>query len=87
MERMNPAWRKSRYSGNGANCVEAGNAPGVVLVRDTTQHGTGPVLRVTAADWTRLVKSVKDLPARISPRADSCPWGQSCAGRLQPVGA
>ncbi len=59
MERMNPAWRKSSYSGNGANCVEAGNASGAVLVRDTTQHGTGPVLRVTPADWTRLVKSVK----------------------------
>jgi hypothetical protein len=56
---MNPAWRKSSYSGNGANCVEAGNAVGAVLVRDTTQHGTGPVVRVTAADWTRLVKAVK----------------------------
>ena len=59
MERMNPAWRKSSYSGNGVNCVEAGNAPGVVLVRDTTQHGRGPVLRVTPADWTRLLKSVQ----------------------------
>jgi Domain of unknown function (DUF397) len=56
---MNPAWRKSSYSGNGANCVEAGNAAGAVLVRDTTQQGTGPVVRVTAADWTRLVKAVK----------------------------
>jgi hypothetical protein len=59
MERMNPAWRKSSYSGNGANCVEARNAPGAVLVRDTTQHGRGPVLRVTPADWIRLVKSVE----------------------------
>jgi hypothetical protein len=56
---MNSAWRKSSYSGNGANCVEAGSAPGAVLVRDTTKNGTGPVLRVAPTDWVRLVKSVK----------------------------
>jgi hypothetical protein len=38
MELMNPAWRKSSYSGNGANCVEAGSVPGHVLVRDTRQR-------------------------------------------------
>ena len=28
MERLNPAWRKSSYSGNGgANCVEVGAVP------------------------------------------------------------
>jgi hypothetical protein len=59
MERMIQAWRKSSYSGNGVNCVEAGNTTGAVLVRDTTQHGHGPVLQVAAADWTRLVKSIK----------------------------
>ena len=52
---MNPGWRKSSYSSNGGvDCVEAAHAPGVVLVRDTTQHGTGPVLRVTPTDWRRL---------------------------------
>jgi hypothetical protein len=56
---MNPAWRKSSYSGNGANCVETGHVPGAVLVRDTKEHGNGPVLRITPADWTRLLKSVK----------------------------
>jgi hypothetical protein len=59
MELMNPAWRKSSYSGNGANCVEAGSVPGRVLVRDTKDNGHGPVLQVTPADWTRLVKSVR----------------------------
>jgi Domain of unknown function (DUF397) len=58
---MNPQWRKSSYStGNGGQCVETGHVPGAVLVRDTTQHGRGPVLRVTPADWTRLVKSIKN---------------------------
>jgi hypothetical protein len=52
-------WRKASHSNGQASCVEAGNAPGAVLIRDTTQHGRGPVLRVTRADWTRLVDSVK----------------------------
>jgi hypothetical protein len=56
---VSPRWRKSSYSGNGgAECIEAGHVPGAVLVRDTTQHGTGPVLRVTPADWTRLLRTV-----------------------------
>jgi Domain of unknown function (DUF397) len=57
---MNPLWRKSSYStGNGGQCVETGHVLGAVLVRDTKDNGTGPVLRVTPADWTRLVKSIK----------------------------
>jgi hypothetical protein len=57
---VNPSWRKSSYSNGGsANCVEAGRVPGAVLVRDTTQHGTGPVLRVTPADWTRLTRAIR----------------------------
>lgn len=32
---------------------------GAVLVRDTTQHGTGPVLRVTPGDWKRFTASVQ----------------------------
>ncbi len=61
MERqVTPSWRKSSHSsGNGGNCVELGTAPGAVLVRDTKDNGRGPVLRVTPADWTRLVNSVK----------------------------
>jgi hypothetical protein len=53
-------WRKSTYSGNGGDsCVEAGHVPGAVLVRDTTQHGRGPVLRVTPADWARFTATVR----------------------------
>jgi hypothetical protein len=59
MERLNLQWRKSTYSGNGANCVETASVPGLVLVRDTTLNGRGPVLQLTPADWTRLMKSVK----------------------------
>ena len=53
-------WRKSSYSnGAGSNCVEAGHVPGAVLVRDTKDNGTGPVLRVNPADWSRLTARVR----------------------------
>jgi hypothetical protein len=57
---VNPGWRKSGYSSNGGgHCVEAGRVPGVVLVRDTTQHGRGPVLRLTLAAWSRLTSAIR----------------------------
>ena len=53
-------WRKSTYSNNGgATCLEAGHVPGAVLVRDTTQHGRGPVLRMTPATWERFTSAVR----------------------------
>ena len=55
---LDAMWRKSTYSNHQGSCVEAGDVPGVILVRDTAQHGRGPVLRITRADWTRLVESV-----------------------------
>ncbi len=51
-------WRKSTYSGQDGNCVEAGDGPGAVLVRDT-QHREGPVLTVSAAAWRRFTSSLK----------------------------
>jgi len=59
-------WAKSTHSGNGgAQCVEAGHVPRAVLVRDTTQHGVGPVLRLTPAAWTRFTATLRTShPAR-----------------------
>ena len=38
-------WRKTSYSGNGNNCVEAGVAElGWVLVRDTTNRAAGTLI-------------------------------------------
>jgi hypothetical protein len=57
---VSPGWRKSSYSnGNGGACVEAGHVRGAVLVRDTTQHGRGPVLRVSAETWQRFVATIR----------------------------
>ncbi len=59
MEQLTPGWRKSSYSGNGgANCVETGNAPGMVLVRDTTDRDSG-TLSFTASAWRAFTANVK----------------------------
>jgi hypothetical protein len=53
-------WRKSSYSSNGGSaCVEAGHVVGAVLVRDTKDDGSGPVLRLTAADWGRFTSAIR----------------------------
>ena len=58
-------WRKSSYSGNGGGtCVEVGEARRGVLVRDTKQNGSGPVLRFTPAAWRRFTGQVKRSLAR-----------------------
>jgi hypothetical protein len=57
---VNPGWRKSSYSDNGGSgCVEAGQVTGTVLIRDTTQHGRGPVLRVSAETWRALTRAIR----------------------------
>jgi len=57
---VNPGWRKSSYSDNGGSgCIEAGQVPGTVLIRDTTQHGRGPVLHVSAETWQAFTAAVR----------------------------
>jgi hypothetical protein len=57
---VNPGWRKSSYSNNGGgDCVEAAHVPGRVLVRDTKDNGTGPVLRVTLTDWGHFTSAIR----------------------------
>jgi hypothetical protein len=61
MEPIASVWRKSSYSGsaNTGNCVEVGRVPGHVAVRDTKNEGHGPVLRISAADWSRFTETFK----------------------------
>lgn len=67
-------WRKSTYSSNGgASCIEVGQATRIVAVRDTKQHGRGPVLRFTPAAWRRFAEQVKGARSLAT---DSSPQGQ-----------
>jgi hypothetical protein len=53
-------WRTSSYSSGNGNCVEVALAAGGgVGVRDTKQHGRGPVLEFTAAQWAAFVGAAK----------------------------
>jgi|HubBroStandDraft_5_1064220.scaffolds.fasta_scaffold226786_2 hypothetical protein len=54
-------WRKSSHSSGTGNCVEVGVAAGAGIgVRDTKQHGRGPVLEFTTAQWAAFVRAAKD---------------------------
>lgn len=53
-------WGKASLSSAGDNCVEiAFAADGSVGVRDSKQHGEGPVLEFTPAEWSAFLGGVK----------------------------
>jgi hypothetical protein len=53
-------WRKASYSANGGEArVEAANVPGMILIRDTKERGTGPVLRVSAETWRAFTAALR----------------------------
>lgn len=53
-------WRKSSHStNNGGACVEAAAISATVAVRDTKDHGHGPVLRFTPAAWTAFTSTLR----------------------------
>jgi hypothetical protein len=54
-------WHKSTYSGNANSCVEVGRAAdGAVGVRDTKQHGRGPVLEFSPAEWQSFLTGIQN---------------------------
>ncbi len=65
-------WRKSTFSGaNGGGCVEVAGQDGIILVRDTKDHGRGPVHRYTPGQWRAFITGVRsgefdlDKPGRL----------------------
>ena len=52
-------WRKSSYSNSSANCVEVATADGTVGVRDSKQHGGGPVLEFSDVTWKAFIRAAK----------------------------
>lgn len=73
MTSSEPAWRTSSYSGTqGGNCVQIAAHGGMILVRDTKDHGHGPVHTFTAARWHAFLTAVRG--------GEPCPDG---SGRLR----
>ncbi|HEX6421847.1 MAG TPA: DUF397 domain-containing protein [Acidimicrobiales bacterium] len=59
-ERTFSDWRKSSLSSGGDNCVEVGfGDDGTIGVRDTKQHGQGPVLVFTPSEWQAFLGGVR----------------------------
>ena len=53
-------WRKSSRSAGNCACVEARLNGRHVEVRDSKQHGRGPVLQFDAAAWTAFIAEVRN---------------------------
>jgi hypothetical protein len=50
-------WRKASTSDSGG-CVEVGYADGWVGVRDTKEHGEGPILAFTEHEWRAFLAGI-----------------------------
>jgi Domain of unknown function (DUF397) len=53
-------WHKSSYSNSSESCVEVAPADRRVGVRDSKQHGLGPVLEFGPTAWKAFLAAVKD---------------------------
>ncbi len=52
-------WRKSHYSNSSGACVEVAIAHRAVAVRDSKQHGHGPILELSPPQWEAFLAAAK----------------------------
>jgi Domain of unknown function (DUF397) len=53
-------WIKARASNGSGACVEMRTHDGMIEVRDSKQHGTGPTLNFTSAEWAAWLDGAKN---------------------------
>jgi hypothetical protein len=53
-------WVKAALSDGSTSCVEMRRHAGAVEVRDTKDHGTGPILRYTATEFKTWLSGAKN---------------------------
>ena len=54
------SWRKSKFSNLNGCCVEFGRIPpGHVGIRDTKDHGAGPILVFADPEWKAFMAATK----------------------------
>ncbi|MGI8306211.1 DUF397 domain-containing protein [Saccharopolyspora hattusasensis] len=53
------SWRKSTCSQGENACVEVASTPDVAGVRDSKQHGSGPILAFDRGLWNRFIGKLK----------------------------
>jgi Domain of unknown function (DUF397) len=72
------AWVKSSFSNYNGSCVQLQRlANGDVLMRDTKDHGRGPVLRLTSEEWAGMLVHSKNgtLEEKALPAPRTAPAG------------
>lgn len=74
------AWRKSRHSMNGGNCVEAAEVPDGIVVRDSANEA-GTMLRYSTQTWRAFLAKAKigkfDVKTELTGAAVNIPWRES----------
>jgi nitrite reductase/ring-hydroxylating ferredoxin subunit len=60
-------WHKSSFSSASGNCVEVGGTAYFVAVRDTKQHGSGPILEFAPGAWREFLADING--GKLDPRA------------------
>ena len=54
---MSQCWRKSSYSGTqGGNCIKVAGHDGMILARDTKDHGHGRIHKIHPGLWRAFVE-------------------------------
>lgn len=60
MKQQYSSWRKSSHSVPDSGCIEVGRSSrGTIAVRDTKQHGRGPILDFTRGEWTDFLHVIR----------------------------